>query len=321
MAKKTKKKKQPRVEVPVVVGTSKVRIRKPAKPRFLSVRKPKLVNQKKLPSTFSLLLDAKRHIWRNRKVFFGVVAVFLLLNLIFVKGFASTLDISNLKDQLLQTGSGASANVALVNALFGAGNSGSTEVSGLYQSLILIIVTLAFVWLYRHTSGPEKLKIKIRQPFYDGMSPLVPFLIVMCVIGLQLIPMLAGLGILGTVLSNNLAATGIEQTLWALLTLALTILTFYLISSSLFALVIVTLPGTGPRAALKDARQVVAGRRWIIMRKLLLMAIIVAVGFWLLIFLSIAVVPLLAEWIFFGLSAVLVPVVIGFIYKLYRAML
>ncbi len=318
MAKKTKKK----VEAPIVVGTSKVRVRKPARARLFAVRKPKPVHATKLPSTFALLLAAKRHIWRNKKVFFGVLAVFLLLNLIFVKGFSSTLDISGLKDQVAQTtNNAAGANLALVSVLFGSGNSASSEVGGLYQSIILVIVTLAFIWLFRHTSGEEKQNIKVRQPFYDGMAPLIPFLIVMCVVGLQLIPMLAGLGILSTVLANNLAVTGMEQALWALLALVLTMLSFYLISSSLFALVVVTLPGSGPRAALKDAKQVVVGRRWVVMRKLLLMAISVAVGFALVVFASIALVPGLAEWIFFVMSALLVPVVIGFIYKLYRAML
>jgi len=261
--------------------------------------------------------------WRNKRTFIGVLIVYLLLNLVFVKGFSSTVDISGIKDQLTTAAGsgGASINLALVGVLFGSGNSASSEVGSLYQSLILVVITLAFVWLFRHTTTTTDKDIKIRQPFYEGMTPLVPFLLVMCVVGLQFIPMLAGFGILSTVLSNSLASTLIEQILWYGLALLLTLATFYLLSSSVFALVIVTLPDTKPMAALRSARNLVRTRRWIMMRKLFLMTILVSIGFAIVVFLSIVIIPFLAEWIFFIFSAVLVPVVVGFTYKMYRELL
>ncbi len=305
------------------VVPSKTRVRKtPAYRSFKMTKRIKPPIQKKIPSVPAILRQTISHIWRNKKTFFGILLIYLVLNLIFVKGFASTVDISGLKQELaLTANSGVNINLALVSTLFGSGNSAATEVGSLYQTVILILASLAFVWLFRHTNDDSDKKLTVRQPFYEGMAPLVPFLLVLCVVGLQLIPMVAGLGLLSTVLSNGLAVTLLEQVLWSLLALSLTLLTFYMISSSLFALIIVTLPDTTPMAALRSARKVVVFRRWTLMRKIFLMTILVTASFALIVFLSIIAVPFMAEWIFFIVSSVLVPIIIGFVYKMYRALL
>lgn len=278
--------------------------------------------QKKIPAVSRVMVDTIKHMMRNWKPFLGLILVYVILNLIFVKGFASTLDIPSIREELISSGTtGASTNTALLGVLFTSGNTASTDVGTLYQSAILLIVGLATIWLFRFSSSDKPEKIAVKQPFYEGMGPLIPFLLVLCVIGLQLLPMLAGLGIFSSVMSNGLAVTLLEQLLWALLALSLSLLSFYLVSSSMFALIIVTLPDTAPLSALRSARKVVEFRRLTMMRKLFMLTIISMLGFGLLMLVCIALVPVIAEWVFLILGGVLLPIVIGTIYKLYRALL
>lgn len=305
-------------------ATKKARKRKNSSYRsFRMSKRIKPPVQKSLPTIPVLLRQTVRHIWQNKRVFLGVIAIYILLNLIFVKGFASTVDLGGIRSDLIESGTaaGTEVNVALLGVLFGSGNTATTDVGTLYQSIILVLTSLGFIWLFRQTSTDNKNAVKIKQPFYEGMAPLVPFLLVLCVIGLQLLPMLAGVGILSTVLSNGLAVTFVEQFVWALLTLSLTLLSFYMISSSMFALIIVTLPGTQPLGALRSARKVVQYRRAQLMRKLLLLTILLSFIFGLLVFLCIVVAPVLAEWFFFALGAFFLPLTIGLVYKIYRALL
>lgn len=306
----------------ITVGYKARRRKLPSyKPLKLSKRiKPR--DMKKLPTVRSLLKQSTGHIWSYKRVFMGVLVVYVLLCIVMVKGFASTIDVPNLKDELgSQLGTNAlTQNLALVGVVAASGGA-SNEAGDVYQSVLLVIIVLAFIWLFRHTEGKKNIKLQIRQPFYEGMTQVIPFLLVLLVIGIQLMPMLAGLSIFGIVQNNGLAATGLETFLWAVLTTLLSLLTLYFLSSSLFALLIVTLPGTRPIAALKSARKVVAFRRMHLMAKLF-GVILVCLSIVVVILLGIvAAAPSFAEYAFLIFGSAIIPVFIGAWYKMYRALL
>lgn len=94
----------------------------------------------------------------------------------------------------------------------------------------------------------------MRDSYYKGMYPLVPFMLVLLVIGLQLIPLVFGNLIYSSVLQNGLAITVIEKVIWLFLFLMLALLSGYMMISSLFSLYIVTLPDMTPLRALRSAR-------------------------------------------------------------------
>jgi hypothetical protein len=125
----------------------------------------------------------------------------------------------------------------------------------------------------------------------------------------------------GTIIGANIAATGVEQALWALLALVLSMVSLYMITSSIFALYIVTLPDMSPMHALRSARQLVANRRWTIMRKLLFLPVVLfvlaAVIVLPVILFATPVVPL----VFYTLSMLLLPMLHGYMYTLYRSLI
>ncbi|MCA9343852.1 hypothetical protein KC947_02780 [Candidatus Saccharibacteria bacterium] len=280
---------------------------------------------KDLPSVRKLIFDTCLHMWRYRKVFVGVILIYIVLNLVLVKSLSSALDIPALKQELKESSvaSGATLNAVLLGVVVSSGSNGSTEVSSLYQTIITVVFMLSFIWLFRetHEHKLKRIQLKIKQPFYEGMTPIIPFILTLILIGLQLLPMMIGVGVFSSVQINGLAVTGIETFLWALLAILLSILTFYLVSASMFGLIIVTLPGETPISAYKSAKKVVAFRRWVIMRKLLLYLLVVGLIYAGVMFASIIIFPVATEWILLILSSIILPLSIGCVYKLYRALL
>lgn len=278
-----------------------------------------------LPSAWLLLKDTARHLWQFKRVFAGILGVYALLVLVFVWAGGSLLNASDLKatlnDSLGLSGNSIMANVTVFSILLGSAAAGSSDVASTYQSIILLVISLALVWTWRNTSLEVAKTVRVRDSFYKGMAPLVPFLLVLLVVGLQLLPMLIASVIFNIVLANGLAATAIEQALWLLLFLASAVLSLYMISSSIFALFVVTLPNMTPMRALKSARKLVKYRRWVIMRKLIAASLLLFVAFSLTVILAIYVVPSIAQWVFFAGTLVVLPLTLGFIYKLYRALL
>jgi hypothetical protein len=141
------------------------------------------------------------------------------------------------------------------------------------------------------------------------------------VIGLQLLPLVFANFLYGVVFVGGLAVTALEQGLWGLLIGLLVLLTMYMITSSVFALYIVTLPNVRPMQALRSARDLVRYRRWVVMRKVLFLPVALLVASALLVVPIIIVSPALAEWVFFGLSMTGLAVAHSYFYHLYRELI
>lgn len=294
-------------------------------PTYKSFRLSKRLKQPKapLPGAFRLFKSSLRVLLKNWRLYGGIVVVYLILTIVLVKGFGVSGNIGELKDMLQEVFEGQTAQIttsfALFSVLLSNANSTASEVAGAYQSMLLVVVSLVLIWALRQTVSQSK--PSVREAFYKGLYPLVPFLLVLVVIGLQLIPLLLASFLYSTVFGGGLAVTPIEQGLWAILLLVLSILSLYMITSSIFALYIATLPEMTPLTALRSARDLVRHRRWVIMRKLVFLPVI-------LLFLAVVIMvpliiasPTLAEWLFFVLSMLSLAVVHSYMYGLYRELL
>jgi len=278
---------------------------------------------KKLPSSLQLLRISIKHLLSHPKLYFGIILVYFALTLVLVKGFGISSGLPELKDTLQEAFSGATGQLASSAALFGflltSAGSQASEVASTYQSILLIIISLALIWTLRQTHADNEISLK--DSFYKGMYPLVPFVLVLLVIGLQLIPLLIGNGLYTIVTQNGIAVTGFEQTLWLLIFFLFALLSLYMVSSSIFALYIVTLPNITPMQALRSARELVRYRRWTVMRKVFIMPImLVLIAALIMVPLLIFVTPI-AEWVFFAMTMSAVAVVHSYMYTLYRELL
>lgn len=275
-----------------------------------------------LPSAFKMFKQAIRLIWQHWKPIGGIVVVFAVLQIIAVKGIGTGIDLQEakllLQDEIQKSPSQLYAGVAIFSFLLGSSINSGEPNSGLYQTLIIIIGSLALIWALRQIQAGKK--TDIRDAYYNGMYPIIPFVLVLLVIGLQFVPLIIG-NVLYAAITNGIAATAIEQILWAMLVFLLAMLTIYMVCSSVFALYIVTLPDMTPMKALRSARQLVLNRRWTVIRKVLFLPFILLVLAIVIVLPAIIYITPLAELVFFVFGVSTLAVVHSYMYTLYRELL
>lgn len=297
--------------------------KKRAKPALVAAAPRRLKQPVKLPNVWQLTRAAALILWRYRRLFIGITLIYGLLNLVLVQGLASGTNVSNLKSELNQVftghfGSLASSLSVFVVLVGGAGN-GSSQTAGAYQLFLGLITSLAVIWALRQVLAGAT--IRIRDTYYRGMYPLIPFILVLVVVGLQLLPLLIGSLLYGIVNSNGIAVHFVEKLIWILIYAGLALWSLYMLSSSLLALYIVTLPDMTPRRALRSARDLVNHRRWTVLRKILCLPLILLVVAALIMVPIIIWLTALAQWVFFLLTMFALVAVHAYMYTLYRELL
>lgn len=277
-----------------------------------------------LPNAFVLLSKSLQHLWRNKRLFAGLLLVYAVLYVLFVKGISANFQLGSLRDNLNSAFGGKMSKlntaVALYGLLLGSSTSSSNQSGSLYQTIFIIIMSLALIWALRQTYAADH-KISVRDSFYKGMYPLIPFIGVLFVVMLQFLPALT-VGSLYSYVQGNGIVVGFAQQAIATSILVLGMFwTFYMVSSSLFALYIVTLPDARPMASLRAAKKLVKYRRLLIMRKVFTLPVM------LLLFSAIVLIPLIillpvaAELLFMAFTVGLLAVIHSYCYTLYRSLL
>src|SRR6266702_4304644 len=277
-------------------------------PQYRSFRLHKRITPAvpKLSGSFRLLGRSVKVLARHWKLFLVVMLVYGILNIIFVTGLSGSGNISTAQSNIQANSSGQGLTLGngatLVGDLLGnSGNTGSST-TGTYQVVLLLIGSLAIIWTLRQVHAGKS--VRARDGYYRGMYPLIPFILVLAVVGIQLIPLIAGAFLYSTVVTGGIAAFAVEKVAWALLFFLLVLLSLYMICSSFFALYIVTLPDMTPMKALRSARQLVLYRRWSVMRKLLFLPAVLLIGASILMLPVVLFLAPAAVWVFFALGMI-----------------
>jgi hypothetical protein len=158
-------------------------------------------------------------------------------------------------------------------ALTGGLNQTLTQTQSTYASLLVLMTWLTTVWLLRNILAGNK--VKLRDGLYNASAPILSTFLVTLVLILQLLPM--ALAFIGYAAANasGLLTGGVEAMLFWIAAGLLVVLSLYWVTSTLIALVIVTLPGIYPMKALRTAGDIAVGRRMrLLLRLLWLMATI-----------------------------------------------
>lgn len=328
MANSSKPRAKKSVKSPVSKTTPKENAPRKLKPTsYRTLRMSKRIKHpgKPLPSAYRIFKKSIKHLVKNWRLFGGIIIIYLILTIILVKGFGSGNNIAQLKDLLQGAAGGSLENAKASATLFGAllSNVGSNDSSSAstYQTIVLIVTSLVLIWALRHSAPGKKNIPSIRDAFYKSLYPLIPFLLVLVVIQLQLIPFLIANFLVNAVIGGGLAVTMIEKVLWLMLCGILALLSFYMVTSSLFALYVVTLPDLRPMKALRSARELVRYRRLLVLRKILFLPLALVVITALITIPLIMWAPVIAEWVFFLLSMAALAVFHSYIYNLYRELL
>jgi len=273
----------------------------------------------KLPSGLSIFKQALTLLWQYRKPMLGVLAIYALMNIVLVQIF-SGLDLNTTKAAFQSAYAGHWGQLWSGLSLFGylLGSSVNSQAAGAYQFVVVLLGSLVFIWALRQAF--EGAELRVRDAYYRSMQPLIPFILVLVVMLLQSAPLLIGSFLYGFVGSDGPVGAPTLVLCLAVLFLLL-VLALYLISSSIFALYIVCLPGVEPMQAVKMARQLVQYRRWLVMRRILVLPLILLIiGAVIMVPIALFLTPI-AVWVFFVLTIVTLPVIHAYMYKLYRQLL
>jgi hypothetical protein len=240
----------------------------------------------------------------------GIAAIYALLNLFFASGLVSNASfvVGNIKSSRF--------NDALDS--FGSILSGSSDQTATMQTILFIIESLVIIWALRHLFSGENIRVK--HAYYHSTSSLIPFVIILFVIILQLLPITLSSAAFAIVLAS-IVNNALVQAIFTFIFVAGTFWSLYMLSSSVFALYIVTLPNMEPRSALRSAKNLVHFRRWQVVRKLLFLPLFIVLA------MAIILVPLIlyAKFLvtpaFFILSMLSVLYMHTYIYTLYKGLL
>jgi hypothetical protein len=311
------------VKEPTIIGPDQ-RVRK--KPHYKSFRLHRTKRSQhvvKIPSFRIITKKSLRLLGANKKNIFWFSIIFGLLYIVLVRGFTSPINVDEIRDSfsdvLDDETSALVTNFTVFSLLLKSTTSVGGEVASMYQAILIVLSILALIWLFRQQQAGHKVTMK--QAYYRGMYPLVPFLLVFVVIALQTLPATIGNFLFTTVISSGVAVNAFEQAVWLLLYLSLVLLSFYMISSSLIALYIVTLPDMTPRIALKKAKELVEFRRFSLLRKVFALAVLIVLIFVCIVFPLIFVSSTIAQVVFFMLTVLMVPFATAYLFVLYRELL
>lgn len=275
-----------------------------------------------LPSVWTLARISYRVFRAHWRILFGVTAVYGALNVVLAQGIGST-DVTGLKADLATAFGGnfssLGSSLSIFAVLLGSAGNTTSQTAGAYQVILAVIASLAVIWALRQLSAGNR--IRIRDAYYAGMYPLVPFIIILTVMALQLVPLAVGSSVYNLIVGNGIAVHVAEQIFWLVVFCILSLTSLYMISASIFALYIVTLPDMAPMQALRSARELVRHRRWTVLRKILflpLLLMVVAAGVMLPIIIWLT--PL-AQYVFFVLTMLSLAATHTYMYSLYRELL
>ncbi|MBR0479971.1 hypothetical protein IJJ49_01730 [Candidatus Saccharibacteria bacterium] len=207
-------------------------------------------------------------IFKNWKLFLPFLIILIILNVLLV-GLMSETTYAQFQDILDQTsaeiaggeiGNVAKAGLLLISTVTTGGLSGdSSEAAGVFAVLIFLIIWLVTIYLLRHRLAGHK--IKLRDGLYNAMTPLISTFVVFAVAVIQCIPIFLLIIVYSAAVQTDFLATPFYALVFFIFAALMIILSGYLLSSSLIALVAVSAPGLYPMKALNTASDLMAGRR------------------------------------------------------------
>lgn len=183
-------------------------------------------------------------------------------------------------------GIGAFAEAALVTlATFASGGSNLTAEQSVYLGFTLMFSWLATVWLLRELLLGRR--PKLRDGLYNSGAPILSTVGVLVVMAIQAIPVGIVMLAYAALSAIGFIDDGFGAMLFWLFASVVVAMVLYWLTSTLLALVVVTIPGMYPLRAVRVAGDLVVGRRLRILLRLLWGALLAAITWSLLLIVSV----------------------------------
>lgn len=252
----------------------------------------------KLPGYWSFTNSVRSMLWKNRRLFGGIALSYLAVIFI-VNSFGQQDAYQNLSNALYDAGGEffegnwgriTGAGILLFTSVTQGLTPNVTEAQTVLSALAVFFAWLATVWALRNVMAGRK--VKVRDAVYSSGSPVIPSVLVSFIIVLQILPLSLAILVYNAAIVSGFIS-GVEAMLAWVAVALLGVLSIYWITSTIIALIIITLPGMYPWRAIQTAGDLVVGRRLRILLRLIWLAFIVVVAW------AIIVIPIILfdDWI------------------------
>lgn len=155
--------------------------------------------------------------------------------------------------------------------------AGMGESQTIFMLILFLVMWLVTIFLLRHFLAGEK--PRLRDGLYNALAPLLSTLLVFIVIFIQSIPIMLVIITYSAAVLTNFLATPFYALVYFIFAALMLLLSGYLLSSSIMALVAVTAPGVYPITALFAASDLMAGRRLKMVLRLIYLIFVVAMTY------------------------------------------
>lgn len=275
-------------------------------------------NVYRAPTTKFLVKEMFKVLKRWWRPILSITAIYGAFYFVLVQGITA-INVGEL-NTFIEENFGADINnfgttLILTGAIFGL-NSELDQVTGVITSILFIVNSLAMIWVLRHIW--LKRHVSVKESYYQGMYPLIPFVIILVIMLIQIIPFSFGGYITSVIFANEIAVSVFERGLVILFFLFTALVSGYLLTGSALSLYLVTIPDMTPMKALRTAKEVLKRRRLLVMQRILvfiLTSLLIAFG---LLLLSVSIWPPIAPVFVSLLAIVALPWIHTFMYVLYR---
>jgi hypothetical protein len=314
MAKEVKKR-------PKKAAASTGRVRKLSKKQARGKIKKQVKEHKPVIGSFRLTGQVIKFFGEHWQPLGGIVLIYLILNVIFASAIGNiSTSFSTIKSDLNTAGGHAFWHAAggFGSLIASSGASGSATGSTL-QSVLFVLESLVIIWALRHLMAGQSISVKLA--YYKAMTPLVPFLLVIGMIIIQLLPVTIGSVVLAAISTSVFTSSSLATVFSIIAFILLVAWSLYMVSASIFALYIVTLPETQPRQALRAAKDLVRFRRLLVLRKVFFLPIFVLLAMAVIIIPLILWASFLVPYVFYLLSMLAILFFHTYFYSLYRSLL
>lgn len=236
-----------------------------------------------LPSLTSQASAAFKMFFKFWKIFLPLLLIFVGLY-IFLIGAMSENTLADVKANVEQTnkdvadgkiGTVGKAGLTLLGIISTGGLTTMNDAQIVIAVLLFTIIWLVTIYLARHLLAGHQ-EIKMRDGFYSALSPLVSTLVVGLVIFLEAIPIMLTVIVFQVALTTEFLSTPFYALLFFMFAALMITLSLYLLSSSFFAIIVVSAPGLYPLTAVRMAKNLIMGRRLRFLIRVFYLVIIVA---------------------------------------------
>lgn len=242
------------------------------------------LRQTSTPGLLSHAMITFKTLFRHWRTFLPFIALMVLLYILavgimsedFYLQFQDSIDETSAELASGKVGNFARASLLLISTVTTGGlDVGMGESQTVFMLILFLIMWLVTIFLLRHFLAGEH--PRLRDGLYNALGPLLSTLVIFIVIFIQAIPLMLVIISYSAALMTNFLATPFYALVYFIFAALMLILSGYLLSSSLMALVAVTAPGIYPMRALFAASDLMAGRRMKMILRLLYLIFVVAI--------------------------------------------